>query len=195
MKRRIFAILLCSLVGGGLALGQSGTDTPATPDPDAGQLEIPVAAEKVLTPEEQAEEIERIQEYVHGAAAALAVELAQARKDDDVMLVTCLEEKAKQAQVAGEIVDAHATVHAEAMASGNASSRDHEFTLIAVVRTRIENLVRDAEACAGKDLLSTGPTRVSSSVAPGTPQDDATNPSPVPDLQIPFITPPATGAF
>ena len=80
----------------------------------------------------------------------------------------------------------------EASQLGDEGRRNHEFTVITVLGQNLTELDRAANECIGQDLYETGTTRVTTTIDPNVPDEDpGVIPTP-PQVDVPFIPPPAS---
>ncbi|MEZ4254455.1 MAG: hypothetical protein R3A78_01875 [Polyangiales bacterium] len=183
------------LSGGALVAAEGPREDADVGSARSGTAEIPIQSEAVLSAAEQLAEADRIHGETRDTVTAVRGALARARKDADAVLVVCLEDKATLADGYLRTLDVRVPALRAASDAGNALAREHEFTVIGVVGVKVRVVRRDAEACVGEGLLAAGALKVATFVAPGTPLDDASTAQAIPDLQIPFVPPPATGAM
>jgi hypothetical protein len=118
--------------------------------------------------------------------------LDEARQERDIIRVTCINDKLTQVNANLRTVELRVTNLQDAIAAQDASRRNHEFTVIAVLGQKFVVLDREAAQCIGQDIFETGSTRVITEIDPNNPDDDPTVlPTPVVP-EIPFIPPPAS---
>ena len=165
------------------AAGEQGTDA-------AGEVTARRRAD--LSPAEQIAEAQRIQERSVALSRRVTSMLDEARREGDVIRVTCLDDKLTQ-------INAHRRTLADRVESlqtatqvGDEGRRNHEFTVITVLDTNLSELERAASECIGQDLYETGNTRVTTTIDPSTPDEDPGNVPEVPGVDVPFIPPPAS---
>ncbi len=185
-----------ALATGGLGFAVAQTDEPAPTEqtsPAEGELDVQRRAN--LTPEQQLQEAQQVQQRGTDLSRRVSVMLDEARQERDIIRVTCVNDKLTQVNANLRTVELRLTNLQDAIAAQDASRRNHEFTVIAVLGQKFVVLDREAAQCIGQDIFETGSTRVITEIDPNNPDDDPTVlPDPV-EIVIPFIPPPASGAI
>jgi hypothetical protein len=101
--------------------------------------------------------------------------LDEARREADMIRVTCLNDKLTQADANLHTVQNRLAALQKA---GDQDQRNHEFTVISVLGQKFQVLEQQANACVGQDMYETGPTKVVTEITtsllpfendPGTP--------------------------
>ncbi|MCL2448363.1 MAG: hypothetical protein FWD17_05400 [Polyangiaceae bacterium] len=160
--RWIGATLLV-LGAAGTALAQSAS-SPAAPPPQVG-FERKVQ----LTPQEQLAEADAILSHMEGAAATIRRLLDNARQARDVVKSLCLSDKLSQVDVAQRSAKDRSVALQSAAQRGDAELANHEFTILAVLRQRVEQLSAEANQCIGEEVAFVGQTQVTTIVDPNLP--------------------------
>lgn len=185
-----------ALATGGLGFAVAQTDEPAPTEqtpPAEGELDVQRRAN--LTPEQQLEEANRVKQRGADLSRRVSVMLDEARQERDIIRVTCVNDKLTQVNANLRTVELRVTNLEDAIAAQDASRRNHEFTVIAVLGQKFVVLDREAAQCIGQDIFETGSTRVITEIDPNNPDDDPTLlPQPVEPV-IPFIPPPESGTI
>jgi hypothetical protein len=185
-----------ALATGGLGFAVAQTDEPAPTEqtpPAEGELDVQRRAN--LSPEQQLREAQQVQQRGTDLSRRVSVMLDEARQERDIIRVTCVNDKLTQVNANLRTVELRVTNLQDAIAAQDASRRNHEFTVIAVLGQKFVVLDREAAQCIGQDIFETGSTRVITEIDPNNPDDDPTVlPDPV-VIVIPFIPPPASGAI
>jgi hypothetical protein len=177
--------------GLGLAVAQTGDDGQGE---GGGQTTGEVSARRraELTPAEQLAESQRIQERGSTLSRRVAGMLDEARRENDVIRVTCLDDKLTQINAHLRTLGSRLESLQEASQLGDEGRRNHEFTVITVLGQNLTELDRAANECIGQDLFETGTTRVTTTIDPSVPNEDpSVIPVPVAPT-VPFIPPPAS---
>jgi hypothetical protein len=176
-------LIACGCLAGGAALAQGQGQQQGGGEGAQGQM---------LGPEEQ----EAIAASVLRKGTALSKRVSQllndARKENDVIKVTCL--NAKLTQINANLRNAQR--HAEALANAaEVGQVQHELTVLGVIGEKLDTLEKEAAQCVGQDLYETGQTRViteiDTSMLPF--EDNPTVPPPPGFSSLPTLPPPATG--
>jgi hypothetical protein len=187
-----FVLLGAVLLTGGLALAQDEEEAEQTGDEEG---EVDVRRRAALTPEEQVAEGERINTRGTQLSRRLQTMLDEARRERDIILVTCLDDKLTQVNANLRTLVQRLESHRAALDGGDPGRRDHEFTVITVLGQKFDVLEQEANQCLGQDVFETGATRVTSVIDPDVPvEDPAVVPMPAPD-PVPYIPPPASPAI
>lgn len=183
---------LLGLGGLGLAIAQDGDDDDDDEDSEVEAGSIAISRTADLSGPEQLAEAER----VHNEASALSERvlgmLDEARRDGDIVRVTCLDDKLTQINAHLRTMGDRTESLSEAIETGDDARRNHEFTVISVLSQNFAQLERNANECIGAALYATGATRVVTSIAPGTPTGDPSRTPAIPPVDSPAIPPPAS---
>ena len=137
-------------------------------DGDRGRSVLGELSDDAIAPaakppaEEPVSRIERARSVVDRQVAA-------ARIQRDVVKVLCLEDKAKQLEVA--VSSARARRQA-IDAGGDPASIEHERTVLSVLRQRGDQLLAEAQSCIGEESAFVGQTAVTTLVDPALPPEE-----------------------
>jgi len=109
--------------------------------------------------------------------------LEGARKEADIIRITCLNEKLTQ--INANLRNAQKRL--EAMTSAvNSDLRNHEYTVLTVLGQKLQTLDQESNQCIGQDIYETGATLVQTDIDPAiVPNEDPTK-----TLEIPPAVPP-----
>lgn len=180
-----------ALGGLGFAVAQDARATrndAAAPDDAATDVE----RRANLSGPEQLAEAQRIETRTAQIQQRVGQMLDQARRERDVMKITCLNDKLTQIRANGRsIAERHGYLR-EAERERNVDRRNHEFAVLSVLSTKQNTLEQEANQCIGQDLFDTGATRVTTSVDPNNPDEDPTVVPEFPPYVVPYIPPPAS---
>jgi hypothetical protein len=188
----IAATATASLALGGLgfAVAQDARATRNAADSEDAAADVERRAN--LSGPEQLAEAERIQARSAQIQERVAQMLDQARRDRDIMKITCLNDKLVQIRANGRSIAERRANLREADRARDSDRRNHEFTVLTVLSTKQNTLEQEANQCIGQDLFDTGATNVSTFVDPNTPDEDPTVVPEFPQYPIPYIPPPAS---
>lgn len=159
-------------------------------EPPEGTIEAEEAAD--LTPEEQLKRAKKIRSQAAQLSKRIQSMLEQARRQGDIILVTCLNDKLSQVNANRRTLGKRVENLEKAIDAGDADQRDHEYTVITVLDQKFDTLEQEANQCLGEDVFETGATKVVTSIDPATPDDDPTQIPEPPGVDVPFIPPPAS---
>lgn len=182
----LFAAMALGAMGFGLAIAQDDARTTEE------EGELPVRRRAQLTPAEQVAESAQIEERGTQISRRLLSMLDEARRERDIIRVTCLNDKLTQVNAHLRTLQSRRSNLQEAVDTGDESRRNHEYTVITVLGQHFRTLEQEANSCVGQDIFETGSTRVTVEVDPSTPEEDMTIQDPPPP-DSPYIPPPASG--
>lgn len=188
----LFAALALGAAGFGLAIAQDEEQQAGGSGDDEG--EVPVRRRAQLTPAEQVAEAGRIEERGTQISRRVLNMLDEARRERDIIRVTCLNDKLTQINAHRRTLDQRRGNLQEAVNVGDESRRNHEFTVITVLGQHFRTLEQEANACIGQDIYETGATRVVVEIDPATPEENLVVQDPG-QPEVPFIPPPESGAM
>jgi|SRR5579871_5022007 len=144
---------------------------------DKGSVDVPPITKTAnLSPTET---LTQAKEYVSKMQDTLrhVVQLQEvAKKQKDIIKLNCVNDKL--VQVKGHLAvndNAMASLN-EAIAKGDDSGRQHEFTRVTILYQKVQVLGTEAENCIGEDLSYVGEARVDVEIDPSIPQTDVTDP-------------------
>jgi hypothetical protein len=115
-------------------------------------------------------ELERMQ----GIANRIQGLLAQARRERDLIKVTCLNDKLTQINVSIRSFEERMTQHEESARSSNGERRDHHYRIMVILAQRARVLRSEAESCVGETDVVFGETEVTTEIDPSITPDDTT---------------------
>lgn len=182
--------ILLGVTGFGLAIAQDADDE--TPPEQTTQGELPVTRRAQLSSAEQVAEATATEERGTNISRRVLGMLDEARRERDIIRVTCLNDKLTQINAHLRTLQSRRENLQDAVNTGDESRRNHEFTVITVLGQHFRTLEQEANACVGQDIYETGTTRVVVDIDPATPEEDLVVRDPGPP-EVPFIPPPASG--
>lgn len=100
--------------------------------------------------------------------------LEQARKDKDIIKITCLNDKLTQINVSIRTFEDRLVSLRTAVKVGDAESVNHEYKILAVLEQKVDGLRMEAEACIGEAEGYLGKTEVQVTTPPGEAEMDPT---------------------
>lgn len=188
----LFAALALGAAGFGLAIAQDEGQRAGGSGDDEGEVEVRRRAQ--LTPAEQVAEAQSIEERGTQISRRVLTMLDEARRERDIIRVTCLNDKLTQINAHRRTLEQRRGNLQEAVNVGDESRRNHEFTVITVLGQHFRTLEQEANACIGQDIYETGATRVVVDIDPSTPEENLLIQDPG-QPEVPFIPPPESGAM
>ncbi len=172
--------LVVGLVGHGMASAQGapqgGPAVPAAPD---------VSKQANLSIAEQVAQSEKIVARMESTRDAVRRDLEEARQQRDVVKTLCLNDKLNQLDVALRSGTERQRALKLAADRNDKELTNHEYTILAVLNQRAEQLDSEAKQCIGKEVGFVGESSTTSDVDVGMPNEKVVA---VPDLVI--TTPP-----
>ena len=198
------------LLGAALALAprvdaQGGATGPTSPRPttefgEAGAAgpAVPVEARRRadLSPQDQLAEAQRIAQRAQTISRRIQSMLDQARRDKDIVRVTCLDDKLSQVNARVGMLSSRIERLESYVTSGNVEAANHEFTVVTVIDQKLRSLEQEANQCIGQDAFETGATRVEVDVEPGTPDEQPERLTlDVGDISVVVVPPPASATL
>jgi hypothetical protein len=131
---------------------------PATPPPPAGsaQGEAPTTGEPP-TPAELIAQGDGILRRGMAISKSVRTMLESARKDADIIRITCLDDKLTQ--INANLRSAETRLEALRKAV-DADLRMHEYTVLSVLGNKLQVLDQEAHQCVGESMYETGETTV-----------------------------------
>ncbi|WP_157069221.1 hypothetical protein [Sandaracinus amylolyticus] len=187
----LLALILTGALGGiGFVAAQDAATGEETDTDETGEIAARRRAD--LSPAEQIAEAQRIQERGTTLSRRVGSMLDEARREGDVIRVTCLDDKLTQINAHRRTLTDRVESLQTASQVGDEGRRNHEFTVISVLAQNLDQLERAASECIGQDIYETGATRITTTIDPATPDEDPTVIPEVPEADVPFIPPPAS---
>jgi hypothetical protein len=171
------------VLGTGTAVAQSGSSTPSTGAGASGDAQVGFQRTANLSSEEMGAQGDSSVTRMDQASAAVGRRQTKAIADRDVVLAECLKDKVTQIDVAAR----SAREHRSAMRAFPANSA-HEYSLIIILKQRVDQLTSEANQCIGKEASALGETNVTSFVDPTLPPDS--NQAFFPTIDPPTLTTP-----
>lgn len=179
----IVALVLAS--GTAVAQGPSANGTP--PPPQVG-----FERSQRLTPQEELRQGDAIVSRIEHSAAIIRKLLDAARQARQVIKSICLSDKLSQVDVAGRSTKDRQTSLQAAVQRGDTELANHEFTIMTVLRQRVEQLSAEANQCLGEEVAFIGQTQVITEINPNLPgnPDEDTEWAPEAPVFVPLAPPP-----
>jgi len=180
-----YGVTALVLVGASAVLAEQGG---APSDDDEAALE----QEAVLSPAQQRAWAGEQAQDMEELATRLQALLDDARRDRDIIKVTCLNDKLTQLGANIRSFQGRIDQHEAAVREGNEELRDHLYRLMVILEQRTQNLRLEAEACVGESDVVFGRTSVEVDVDSRITDDD---PTLVPPVDFIFDRPPAASGY
>lgn len=179
----IACISVATLSGVGVAIAQEGDKGAATAPPK----EVSGGQDVSLTPKEMLDKVRSMIPEMDRLRATVSEQLADAKKKKDVVKALCLDDKVKQMKLATDTAKDRVVDLTAATTQNDIDRSKHEFTVIQVLRERVQTLVAEAQQCIGEETGFVGNTDITVDIDPAIPDAD---PSDFPD--DPLVSEPPT---
>ncbi len=167
------AIVVCALAGSAAAQ----TAPAATTD---------VGAASAVAPDDQVGAANKYLTNMEVSAKRVRHLLDEARRNKDVVKVTCLQDKLVQIETAIKSTRERVASLKSAVARGDNDLRNHEFSVLGILKQRVSQLDAEANQCIGEEIGLPGDTRVTFSVDPNIAPYD---PGPADDPGFVYVPP------
>jgi len=161
------------------SLGGANAQEPAPTDPAA-----PAAEAEPTTPAEMLQAAKAVLPTMDRSAQIVRRQLTLAREQKDVVKALCLNDKLNQIDLANRTTTDRVAGLENAVAANDLERSRHQYTVVMVLRDRVNTLVSEANQCIGEETGFVGESAVTVEVE-GVPDTD---PSEYPTN--PIVTPP-----
>jgi hypothetical protein len=165
------------------AYGVADAQTEGATHPDTS---VGVEKQVQLSPQDELTQSDSMLARMSVSTTNVRRQLEQARAQRDVVKTLCLNDKLNQIDVAERSARDRRSSLEQAVNRHDVDLSNHEFTILTVLRQRVEQLGAEANQCIGEDQGFVGESRVTTTIDPGIPQQD---PSEYPTYPI-FSVPP-----
>jgi hypothetical protein len=141
------------------------------PEP-AAEVEIGTQRDVQLTPLQMVAEAEKYVPAMEQGQGNVKRSLLEARAQRDVVKVLCLSDKLSQIDVAIKSSRDRMESLRGAASEGDEDRAKHEFTVLRVLRDRVNTLVSEAAQCIGEETGFVGEASVTVDIDPDMPWED-----------------------
>lgn len=166
----------------------SAQDAPASPPEAPAPAPAPEAQ---LTPQQMLTQAKGFLPAMDRAAVGVRRQLQAAREAKDVVKSLCLNDKLNQIDLATRTTTDRVAGLEAAVNANDAERSKHQYTVVLVLRDRVNTLVSEANQCIGEDVGFVGESNVTMEVDNSIPPVD---PSVFPERPIisqpPVVSPP-----
>jgi hypothetical protein len=167
----IACLSVLTLTAVGVAVAQEGRAPAPIADVSGGE-------DVTLSPKQMLDRVGSLVPQMEAHRATVSEQLADAKKKKDVVKALCLDDKVRQMKLATDTAKDRVIDLTSAVTQNDADRSKHEFTVILVLRDRVQTLVTEAQQCIGEDTGFVGNTTVITEIDPALPDTD---PSDYPD--------------
>ncbi len=186
-------LLMIFMIGGGLGYAVAQDSSEATVDVVKVEPMGAAGEPAPLSPGAQAKAAKSAVVDAAASCEAQAEALQNAKREKDIILATCLDDKLSQCSANLQNIKRRQASLDEAIAKGDSGAANHESTVIGVLSQKFKMLEQAANQCVGQDLFDAGDTEVREQVDLFAPDENPAVLTEVPDWPIPFIPPPVSG--
>lgn len=172
----IACLAVATVTGVGVAVAQEGKDSPS-----AATKDISGGADVSLSPKQMLERVRAVVPEMEQTRGVVAGQLSEAKKKKDVVKALCLDDKVKQMKLATDTAKDRVVDLTSSVSQNDPDRSRHEFTVIQVLRERVQTLLAEAQQCIGEETGFIGNTEVLVNVDPALPDAD---PSDFPDEEL-----------
>jgi hypothetical protein len=166
----------------GVADAQAPADSQA-PKPDTS---VGMQRQVNLSPQEQLAQADAFVARMGVTGGSVRRMLEQARAQRDVVKTLCLNDKLNQIDVATRSAQDRRASLEQASLRKDSDLASHEFTILTVLRQRVEQLGAEANQCIGEEMGFIGETKITVTVDPNLPSED---PSAYPENPVVSVPP------
>ncbi len=171
----------------GVAKAQdSAAKAPAAP----ADASLSMRREVKLSPADQLREAEAILGRIEGSGNSVRKQLEMARAQRDVVKSLCLNDKLTQIDVAGRSAKDRVEGLRQAVSRQDEELANHEYTILVVVKQRVEQLAAEANQCIGEEVGFVGETKVTVNIDPNQAADPGVITAESPPGTSPASSPP-----
>jgi hypothetical protein len=147
---------------------------PATAQPGGADAQVGFERRSQLSPQDELTQAEAGLSRMDQAGTTVRRQLEQARASRDVVKTLCLNDKLSQIDVAGRSGKDRQAALQSAVQRNDVELANHEFTIITVLRQRVEQLGAEANQCIGEEIAFVGQSEITTQVDPNLPGEDTT---------------------
>lgn len=160
--KHVLAVAAAALVAGsGLLWAQPGQAPGGAQPGQPGAASAPDAradeqAAQAISPQEMIADAERLVGEIQGVRGEVVEIQSEARADEDMLRLNCIDDKLAQIDQLLVIVDAARADLATAMSAGDFEGRVHHYGLVTLSRGKATAVREEADACVGEEMRFPG---------------------------------------
>jgi hypothetical protein len=160
-------LMVCAALCGLYGVADAQTAPARTTD-----MAVEAQRQTRLSPQEQVQQGSASLTKISMTGTNVRRMLEQARAQRDVVKTLCLNDKLNQIDVAARSARERQNALEAAAGRNDAAMASHEFTIVTVLRQRVEQIGFEANQCVGAETGFVGATTVSTRIDPGEPNED-----------------------
>lgn len=161
----IACLTITTLTGVGVAVAQVGGGLPAPQNVSGGK-------DVSLSPQQMLDRARAMLPEMLKVRVTVAGQLTEARKKKDVVKALCLDDKVKQMKLATDTARDRVVDLTSSVSQSDPDRSKHEFTVIQVLRERVQTLLAEAQQCIGEETGFIGNDDVTLEIDPAVPDAD-----------------------
>jgi hypothetical protein len=161
-------------VGGIVAVAALTVPALAQTDNAGAGGQVTFQKQQQLSPQQQLVESDSQISRMEQSSGNVRRQLEAARAARDVVKTLCLNDKLSQIDVAVRSAKDRRQSLQLAIGRNDNELGNHEFTILTVLRQRVEQLTAEANQCIGEEATLIGESKVTTTVDPTLPSDDDT---------------------
>jgi hypothetical protein len=155
-----------------LVLGATGSATAQPAGGGGADAQVGFQRNAQLSTQDELSQSQSALSRMDQAAGTVRRQLEQARGARDVVKTLCLNDKLSQIDVAGRSGRDRQAALQSAAQRNDVELANHEFTILTVLRQRVEQLGAEANQCIGEEIAFVGQSEVTTQVDPNLPGED-----------------------
>jgi hypothetical protein len=144
---RVLRIIAVAVLAGGLSAGVALAQDRN--EGEGSDADVRFRRESNLSGPEQLSHAEQYLSVMRNIRVRVQTMLGAARRERDIIKVTCLNDKLTQIDVNSRTAHDRLTALREAVDRNDDGARNHEFTILTVLKQKIDTLSLEADQCAG----------------------------------------------
>jgi hypothetical protein len=165
-----------------------GVADAQTTKPNPGDTSVGMQRQVNLTPQEQLAQADAFVARMGVTGSNVRHMLEQARAQRDVVKTLCLNDKLNQIDVATRSAQDRRAALEQASLRKDSDLASHEYTILTVLRQRVEQLGAEANQCIGEEAGFIGETKVTTTIAPNLPNEDSSAYPENPIVSVPPVS-------
>ncbi len=170
----IASLVVTTLTGVGVAVAQEG----GAPQPAAGTKNVSGGADVNLSPKQMLQSARVMVPDMDRQRDIVSEQLVAAKKKKDIVKSLCLDDKVKQMRLATDTAKDRLLDLTAGANQDDVDRTKHEYTVIQVLRERVQSLIAEAQQCIGEETGFIGTGNVTVDIDSALPDAD---PSEYPD--------------
>jgi len=171
-------------------LPPAAAPAPAPLPPEAGLL----PSRTTISGDEMLRQGNEYRQQIQAIVFQVQGQVEQAKRDKDVIRLTCLLDKLTQVKVNGTMLDQSLQELQQAVMRHDEGAALHEYTRVTIINQKAQVLRTEADACVGSETNYVGPTKVYVETPPGI-SDNPDQPPPAAPTDPGTVRPPVASPY